>query len=117
MTTSNKISNKRATDPFDQLIFEYKLRIRQLSVYKDLDMIIVVFNNGKLIKLKISDYPKLKKAGEKRLNNWELIGGGIGIRWRELDEDLSIKGFIKTTALNNALRNLRGHGNDERIVA
>ena len=110
-------SNKKATDPFDKLIFEYKLRAKQLTIYHDLDMMIVVFNNGKLIKLRISDYPKLKKATKKQLNNWKFISGGIGIRWEELDEDLSIKGFIKTAALNNILRNLQDQGSDERIVA
>jgi uncharacterized protein DUF2442 len=117
MNTSDKIKNKKATDPFDKLVFEYKLRVKQLIIDKDLDMMIVVFNNGKLIKLRISDYPKLKRAGKKQLSNWKLIGGGIGIRWEELDEDLSIKGFIKTAALNNVLRNLQGQGNDEKIVA
>jgi hypothetical protein len=117
MNTSNKISNKKATDPFDKLIFEYKLRAQQLTIYKELDIMIVVFNNGKLIKLRISDYPKLKKATKKQLNDWEFIGGGVGIRWKGLNEDLSIKGFIKTTALNNAIRDLQGHESDERIVA
>jgi hypothetical protein len=117
MNTSDKITNKKATDPFDKLIFEYKLRAKQLVIDKDLNLIIVVFNNGKLIKLQLSDYPKLKKASKKQLNNWSLIGGGIGIRWDELDEDLSIKGFIKTAALNTILRDLQGHENDERSVA
>ena len=109
MSTSNKISNKKATDPIDKLIFEQNLMAKQLIIDKDLDLMVVVFNNGKLIKLNISDYPKLKKAGKKQLLNWELIGDGIGFRWKDLDEDLSIKGFIKTAALNEALRNLQGH--------
>lgn len=109
-------SNKKATDPFDKLIFENKLRAKQFIIDKDLDLMIVIFNNGKLVKLKISDYPKLKKAGKKQLRNWKFIGDGIGIRWEDLDEDLSIKGFIKSAALNNVLRNLQGNENDERIV-
>lgn len=117
MNTSDKISNKKATDPFDKLIFEYKLRAKQLVIDKDLDLLVVLFNNGKLIKLSISDFPKLKKANKKQLNNWSLIGGGIGIRWEELDEDLSIKGFIKTSALNAILRELQGRENDEKSVA
>ena len=117
MNTSDKTSNKKAADPFDKLIFEDKLRARKLLIDKELDMMVIVFNNGKLVKVKISDYPKLKKASKKQLDNWKLISGGIGIRWEDLDEDLSIKGFIKTAALNNVLRNLQGQGNDERIVA
>jgi len=117
MNTSDKMSNKKATDPFDRLIFEYKLRAKELILYKELDLMIVIFNNGKIIKLNLSDYPKLKKATKKQLNNWKFTGGGIGIRWEELDEDLSIKGFIKAAALNNMLRSLQERGNDEKITA
>ncbi len=117
MNTSDKVSNKKARDPFDQLIFEDRLRAKQLLIDKELDMLAIIFNNGKIIKLKISDYPKLFKAKKQQLANWKLIGGGVGIRWQDLDEDLSIKGFIKTAALNNTLRNLRSKGSDEKIVA
>ncbi|MGB0886889.1 MAG: DUF2442 domain-containing protein [Vicingaceae bacterium] len=113
----NTLNNKNAKDPFDKLIFEDNLRAKQLVIDKGLDMILVVFNNGKLLKLKISDYPKLSNAKEKELLNWSFISGGIGVRWDDLDEDLSIKGFIKTAALNNAIRNLQTNDNDERIVA
>ena len=80
-------------------------------------MLVVALNNGKLLKLRISDYPVLKKATKKQLDDWSFIGGGIGIRWNQLDEDLSIKGFIKEAALNQALRNLQSHGDDELVVA
>ena len=64
----------------------------------------------------IADYPKLKKAGKKQLLNWKLTGGGLGVRWEDLDEDLSIRGFIKTAALNDAIRSLQGRNEDEQIV-
>ena len=63
----NTLNNKNAKDPFDKLIFEDNLRAKQLVIDKGLDMILVVFNNGKLLKLKISDYPKLSNAKEKEL--------------------------------------------------
>jgi len=107
MNTSNNIVNKKASDPFDKLIFEENLRAKKLIIDKDLDLLIVIFNNGKLVKMKISDYPKLQKASMTSLEKWELIGGGVGVRWPGLDEDLSIKGFIKTAALNDAIRNLQ----------
>lgn len=107
MNTSDKLSTKHAKDPFDRLIFEKNLRAKQFIIEKDLDMMVLIFNNGAVIKMRISDYPKLKKANNKQLQSWKLIGGGVGIRWEMLDEDLSIKGFIKTAALNEALRNLQ----------
>jgi len=29
------------------------------------------------------------------LNNYRLIGKGAGIHWPDVDEDLSLKGFLK----------------------
>jgi restriction endonuclease S subunit len=39
-------------------------------------------------------FPKLRDASEKERNNWRLIGGGIGIHWEDIDEDLSIVGLL-----------------------
>ena len=62
---------------------------------KELDLMIVVLSNGFVIKEMLSDYPSLKKATVKNLNNWRIISGGIGISWEKINEDLSLKGFLK----------------------
>ena len=103
-----KAINKRATDPFDRLIFEQGLRAKQvLLADKKLDSLVVLLNNGMILKIALSTYPRLKKASQTQLNQWELIADGIGIRWNALDEDLSIKGLIKESALNEALNQLQ----------
>ena len=117
MNTLDKISNKKSLDPFDKLIFEHKLRAKDLIIHQDLDLMILIFNNGKIVKFNISDFPKLKAAKKKQLNDYRFIGGGVGIRWEELDEDLSIKGIIKTAALNAILRDLQVNGSSEKFVA
>ena len=38
---------------------------------------------------------RLKKAASKQLENMELICGGTGIHWPELDEDLSVIGILE----------------------
>jgi hypothetical protein len=121
MPTSRKkhstelIRNKRAQDPFDQLIFEKGLRIRHLLLDKDLNILVLILNSGIVVKSKISAFPKLEKANLKQLNNWKLISNGIGIEWPDLDEDLSLKGFIKSAYMNRALHTLKG--NQEDILA
>lgn len=115
MKNLDKIVNKRAKDPFDRLIFEQGVRVKDLRIYKDLDLMVVVLNMGKVLNIKISDYPLLKNATKKQLNEWSLISDGIGIRWEQLDEDLSVKGFIKSSALYSALRSLQTR-NEEQIV-
>ncbi len=113
MNTLNKknttrIRNKRATDPIDQLIFEKHLRIRHLLLDKGINLMALVLNNGTIIKSKLSDFPKLRKASETQLKRWELISEGVGIEWSDLDEDLSLKGFIKSAYMNRAVRTLKG---------
>lgn len=116
MNTS-RIENKNSEDRFDRLIFEEKLRIKDLFIDKELDLLIVIFNNGKLLKTHLSDYPKLSQATQKELSDWRLISDGVGINWKTIDEDLSLKGFIKNAALNEIIRNLSERGNDETVFA
>ena len=110
------INDKKTKDPFDILIFEKGLRIKNLLIDKSLDLLVLILNNGKLIQSKISYYPGLKNALQKQLNNWNLISNGIGVRWEELDEDLSVKGFIKDTALKNILNKLQNSETVEVIA-
>lgn len=115
MSTSDKIVNKPSTDPFDQLVFEKGLRAKHILLDKELDLLLVVLNNAKVLNLKLSHYPRLHQATEAQLQDWKLTGGGVAVAWEQLDEDLSVKGFLKTAALN-AFSN----GTDdttERIVA
>ena len=117
MSTSNKIQNKRATDPFEILIFEKRLKIKNVVIDKELDLMLILLNNGFVIKEMLSDYPTLKKATVKNLNKWRLISGGIGISWKEIKEDLSLKGFLKNGALHETLRLLEGKGALKKIIA
>jgi len=92
-TSENKIINKPATDPLDLLIFEGGLRIKTVWFDRELDLIVVLLNNKKIIKRPLSDFKTFSKANQKQLQNYE--NDGIGIHWPELDEDLSLRGFLK----------------------
>jgi len=93
MNTSNKIVNKAATDPLDRLIFEDGLRIKTLWFDQDLNLIVVLLNNKKILQRPISDFAKLKNATSEQLKNYQT--DGIGVHWPDLDEDLSLRGFLK----------------------
>lgn len=92
-TLNKKIVNKKATDPLDKLIFEDGLRMKMIWFDQDLDLIIVLLNNKKIIQRPISDFPKLKSATVEQLRNYE--NDGIGVHWPDIDEDLSLRGFLK----------------------
>jgi len=60
-----------------------------------MDLMLVVLNNKRVLQRKISSSPRLSSATAEQLQNSQLIGGGIGVHWSDIDEDLSLKGFLK----------------------
>ena len=50
--------------------------------------------DGRAISVPLAWYPRLVPATQEERDNWELIGEGQGIRWPDLDEDLSVEGLI-----------------------
>jgi Protein of unknown function (DUF2442) len=42
-------------------------------------------------------YPRLLHATPTELANWKILGNGEGIRWADLDEDLSVAGTLLGT--------------------
>jgi hypothetical protein len=39
-------------------------------------------------------FPRLAAASPKQKSNWRLIGGGIGVHWPDLDEDISVESLL-----------------------
>lgn len=40
-------------------------------------------------------YPRLLHASMEQRQNWKLAGGGFGIHWPDIDEDLSTEGLLR----------------------
>lgn len=107
MTTSElEIADKPSTDPLDRLIFGQSLRIKRLFFDTELDSMLVLLTNGKVLNLKISGFPKLVNASPEQLTAYELEGGGVAVSWEALNEGLSLKGFIRQAALEEAIHHL-----------
>ena len=51
--------------------------------------------DGREIKVPIEFYPRLKKATKKQRQNYEILGLGTGIHWKDIDEDLSVEGIVE----------------------
>ena len=80
-------------DAIDQLIQTHHLRIVGLNFYPNLDLMLVVLSNCKIMKRKLSDFPTLRNAEQADLENYEL--SRYGVHWLALDEDLSLRGFLQ----------------------
>ena len=39
-------------------------------------------------------YPRLRRGTEQERQNYELLSGGHGIHWPDLDEDISVEGLL-----------------------
>ena len=90
MTTFN---NKWDFDPIDKMIFEDGITITSVFFHKELDVMLILLSNRRIIERKISITKTLAHATEKQLQNFRI--SRTGIHWPELDEDLSLRGFLK----------------------
>jgi Protein of unknown function (DUF2442) len=87
--------SKNSFDTLEQLIQEAEIRIKEIDVHPDLDILLIKLNTGKVLQEKLSIYPRLHCAPLESLKKYRLIGKGLGVHWAELDEDLSLKGFLR----------------------
>ena len=90
----NTSANKQF-DAIDNIILKEGLRIKAVDIHPELDLITIYLNTKVVLSQTISSYKLLKGAEKSQLLQYELIGGGIGIHWPLLDEDLSLKGFLQ----------------------
>ena len=65
-----------------------------VEVYATDDRLVVELEDGRTISLPLSWYPRLLHGRPKERNNYQLIGGGSGIHWPDLDEDLSVEDLL-----------------------
>jgi hypothetical protein len=61
--------------------------------FTDDDMVVSLVD-GRKIMIPLVWFPRLANATKSQLENFELLGDGDGIHWPEIDEDLSVAGFL-----------------------
>jgi hypothetical protein len=64
------------------------------SLAFDDEMMHVHFTDGRVLSVPLAWFPILKSASQEQLAHYEIGGGGTGLHWPELDEDLSIAGLM-----------------------
>ena len=58
------------------------------------DSITVDLVDGRTVSVPIAWYPRLFYGSTEQRNNWRFIGGGQGIHWPDLDEDISVENLL-----------------------
>jgi hypothetical protein len=58
------------------------------------DALIVDLADGRTIGVPLTWFPRLVHATPAEKANWRLIGGGTGIHWPDVDEDVSVASLL-----------------------
>ena len=67
---------------------------RALNVSVTDDAIAVDLSDGRTISVPLGWYPRLLHGSAEERSNWRFVGGGEGIHWPELDEDISVGNLL-----------------------
>jgi hypothetical protein len=59
------------------------------------DTLSVALRDGRTIIVPLAWYPRLLEANVTQRKNWQIVGGGYGIHWPDIDEDLSTEGLLR----------------------
>jgi hypothetical protein len=68
---------------------------RVSDVEIDQDSLIVSLMDGRTIFVPLTWYPRLLKATPAQQARWKIAGGGYGIHWPDIDEDLNTEGLLR----------------------
>lgn len=68
---------------------------RIVNVRVDDDTVAAELADGRIIAVPLAWYPRLLHATSEQRANWQLAGGGFGIHWPDVDEDLSSEGMLR----------------------
>lgn len=55
----------------------------------------VAFDDGRTVSVPLAWFPRLLAATPRQRTHWEPIGGGIGIHWEAIDEDISVSSLLQ----------------------
>ena len=68
---------------------------RAIDVKVSDDALMVTLIDGRRLSVPLNWFPRLSTASPKERSNFELLGGGVGIHWPDIDEDLSVEGLFR----------------------
>lgn len=59
------------------------------------DELVVSLTDGRVLSVPLAWFPRLAQASAAQLADFELLGGGEGIHWPAVDEDISVAGLLQ----------------------
>lgn len=71
------------------------------------DALAVTLSDGRTISVPVSWYPRLAHGTADERGRWRLIGGGNGIHWPDLDEDIRVENLLAGRASGESQSSLK----------
>jgi hypothetical protein len=68
---------------------------RAKAVHITDDTLSVDLLDGRTISVPLAWFPRLLHATADQRTNWQIAGGGYGIHWPDIDEDISTEGLLR----------------------
>ena len=70
------------------------IEVRAKKVWVDDENIWLLLSDGRQLSVPLVYFPRLLKASPEQRQRFETSGGGKGIHWDEIDEDISVEGLV-----------------------
>ena len=68
--------------------------VRAVKIWFDENDLWLELDDARKLSVPLSYFPRLLHATPELRNQFEISGGGTGIHWPELDEDISVQGLL-----------------------
>ena len=67
-----------------------------VDVRTDASLLHVTLADGRELAAPLEWFPRLRDATPQQRQHWRFIGGGQGIHWPDIDEDISVAGLLRS---------------------
>jgi hypothetical protein len=71
-----------------------KSEVLAVEVSCSIDALSVTLTDGRVVSVPLAWFPRLADASTQQRSAWELIGGGVGVHWEAIDEDISVASLL-----------------------
>jgi hypothetical protein len=63
-------------------------------IWFDPDTLWLELTDGRQLGVPLAYFPRLLNASAEQRQQYEISGGGAGLHWEEIDEDISVEGLL-----------------------
>ena len=77
--------------------------VRAQKIWFDADNMWLLFTDGRQLSVPLAYFPRLLNATTQQREKFEMSGGGYGLHWEELNEDICVPNLMQAHMLQKAV--------------